>query len=44
MIYQIETIAPLVGSVMQPLAHASYHCKLRYPVVSTTTYEDYEAC
>ena len=39
MIYQLETIAPLVGSVMQPLAHARDHCQLRYPVVSTTNYE-----
>ena len=39
MIYQIETVALLVGSVTQPLADAHYHCKLRYPVVSTTNYE-----
>ena len=35
MLDPFETIAPLVWSVRQLLAHARYHCKLRYPVVST---------
>ena len=35
MFESFETIAPLVGSVRPLFAHARFHCKLRYHVVST---------